>query len=139
MPLSEAEELALDGATCPNWAWTEANPNPDTANAMNLLAYPRPLPPVYLHGGYRTSPELADRRRRMLHIFTCILTAGLGAHMIFNMDHTQKDGRPHVFTPLHNWATRMKGELFSDPAEAYHREKAARAALEQQREAQMMR
>lgn len=126
LPLTQAELDAMVGATCPNWSWTEAHPNSQTtAEAISLLAYPRPLPPVYKHAGYRTTPELADRKRRMLHIFTCMLTGALGLHMVFNVEQTNNNGKPDVLTPLRQWAKRTKAELLADPAVAYAQERAA--------------
>lgn len=123
-PLTAEEEQALNGGTCPNAAWRST----PSSEAWKRLPFPRPMPPVYIYRGYRADPELGDRKRRMLHIFTCILTASVGLWCVFygKFDHPGSKGN-HVFTDIQRWGREKRAILFADPAVAYQQEKLAAA------------
>ena len=121
LPKSAESLNALDGASCPSWAWNNAAPgvaNSEAALLLRSLPFPRPLPPVYTHATYRAAPELGDRRRRLLHIFTLVLTTYLGLWCVFSDDWQPKGkppGRDHIFTPARKWWKKTLAELEGGP------------------------
>lgn len=100
---------ALDGATCPSWAWNNAPVDSGHREAAKLLAslpYPRPLPPCYTHAQFRAPGDLADRWRRVFHVFSVLLCSAIAIVMILSEDSAEQQererasGRPHIFAPI---------------------------------------
>lgn len=96
-------------ATCPNMSWV---PSP-AGDVIRQLPFPRPLPPVYTHAIYSPPGELNTRNKRLLHVFSIVLCAGLGTYLTLFADWDDPaHGRPHgnhVFSGVQQWARdRMK-------------------------------
>jgi hypothetical protein len=92
--------------------------NSEAAILLRSLPFPRPLPPVYTHATYRAAPELGDRRRRLLHVFTIVLTTYVGLWCVFSDDWEPKGkpaGHDHIFTPARKWWKETIAELERDP------------------------
>jgi hypothetical protein len=101
LPLTEAEANATDGGTCPSWAWDNAEAIGTKRPAFRAFAPPHPLPPVYRTGSYRAPPELADRGRRLLHMFSIVLCGGIAVKLVLFTDwDTPRNGGNHAFTGI---------------------------------------
>ena len=133
---------ALDGATCPSWAWNNApasSGHREAARLMASLPYPRPLPPCYTHAQFRAPGDLADRWRRVFHVFTVLLCSGIAIGMVLSEDSPEQQarerasGRPHIFAPIR---TRWKAFLARlDPAMAQQIQKGVQSTGDMGREA----